>query len=239
MMEISQKIGIPWETLGISQKPKLFTFKSGFSRIIKKDFSGMSDIEDLTLMGGVKEPGTHLWWQTNADITRTDSLCTQYTTYFSFASYLLSEKKLEISSFVKKLLTIAAFKYGIVFEMVYAYSPNGYAFGGIIDKRSNQYPRDFEKDDLIRKWMDIYASPGKAYRTGLLRDVYPHNILVDTHLNERVGHMTLDAWIQRDPTRGTLEKITDTHYLWSINPADIPPIQEALQDAGLLLCYKL
>ncbi|MFN7365314.1 MAG: hypothetical protein ACK5TR_05165 [Alphaproteobacteria bacterium] len=238
MMDFSEKTGTPWGSLGLGGKAKYLTFKGGASRVIKKDLSGLEGQESFSLLGGVSEAGTSTDFQVSTGIEKehkTYASFVNHTTYLSFPSYLIEEKNIDLKEILKELLSCAPFQYGIIFEMRYASYPDAYTYGGLV----NVNYWDHERNDLIDKWSKVYGLSGGTYRTGLLRDVYPHNILVDTHLSERVGPTTLGAWIQKDPARGTLEKITDTHYLWSIGPADIPPIQEALQDAGLLLCYKL
>lgn len=238
MMDFSDKIGIPWGSMGVGDRPKYLTFKGGMSRVIKKDFSGIDIQKRITLLGGVSEDGTSSDWQVSAGIIKENTtyiVCDNYTAYISFPSRLIEEKRIDPQEFLKEFLACAPFRYGIMFDMRYASYPDAYTHGGVVSSSLRKNLRD----DLIFKWSRVYRRPGATYRTGLLRDIYPHNILVDTHLNERVGHTTLGAWIQKDPARGTLEKLTDTHYLWSLTPDQIPPVQEALQDTGLLLCYKL
>ncbi|MCE2952003.1 MAG: hypothetical protein ACK5YY_00535 [Alphaproteobacteria bacterium] len=238
MMDFSEKTGIPWGSIGLGGKAKYLTFKGGFSRVIKNDLSGLQAQERVSLLGGVSEAGTSSDWQVSASITKENTTyigINNYTTYFSFPSRLIEEKRIDPQELLKEFLACAPFQYGIMFDMCYVYVPNAYAYGGLV----NVNHWDHKRNDLIHKWSNVYGFSDGTYRTGLLRDVYPHNILVDTHLNERVGHTTLGAWIEKDPVRGTLEKLTDAHWLWSLTPDQIPPVQEVLQDAGLLLCYQL
>jgi hypothetical protein len=115
--------------------------------------------------------------------------------------------------------------------------PDEYAGGG--NGTINNKSLSDEEEKKIGRWMHVYNFTDGKYRTGLLRDVYPHNIFVETHLSQMVGDQTLRAWIEANATHGRLEKLTSEHWIWSLDPDQIPHAQEALQEAGLLLCYKV
>jgi hypothetical protein len=229
----AEKIGIPWESIGSNLSRKLLLYKNGKKRIEKSDFNRELNIE---IYGGVSEPGTYLDWQTCANFFIKDNGL-RHTAVLCFPESQKTFSQENLISFLKELLKSGNFKYGICYQRPYNLGPEAYAGG------TNQVSAKGVLDDTKRKkistWFHEYIFDDGAYRTGLLRDVYPFNLLIDVHLREKVGKSTLEAWINSDPKHGALEKITDIHWLWSIEPEHIPIAQEALQEAGLLLCYKV
>ena len=89
------------------------------------------------------------------------------------------------------------------------------------------------EEEKIWSWSLHYPH----YEIGNLRDVYPYNIISDLHLNRDVHGQTLESWIKSDPSHGTLEKISDTHWLWTVEDQHIPKAQEVLSSAHLLVAY--
>jgi hypothetical protein len=221
----------PWESAGLGESIRLMFFKSAKRKLEKADFKNFYRI---TLLGGVEEPGTNVDWKTTSSLPNKETDCFYRTSYLCFSDYLVPFSKERIRDLLKQLLEFADFKYGICYQRPFQQGPRSYATGAI--EYSDKMPVTEYEEDQISSWMFKYSS--KHYRTGLLRDIYPFNILVDIHLKEKVGSQTLDQWINSDPMHGTLEKITNTHWLWSIGNEHITKAQETLQDAGLLLSYN-
>jgi hypothetical protein len=232
MEGMAELVEIPWTSLGLGGRLKLMTFKGGRKKI-ERDLSVLGDASSLSLLGGTSETGTNLDWKTSASFSnrKRDELC------FCFEKRFIDESKVSLELMLKNLLTCADFQYGIVFERLYNHMPDGYA-GGANGTRDNKRLSDEERKKIGR-WMHQYRFEDGDYKTGLLRDVYPHNIFVETHLTQRVGNQTLRAWIESGASHGRLEKLTNQHWLWSLDPDQIPHAQEILQEAGLLLCYKV
>jgi hypothetical protein len=225
-----QNVGIPWESAS-NLSGKLILYKNARKKYEKLDFQ---DIDSLGLLGGVSEPGTHLDWKTcNSLSVPKNGLSGE--SYLCFPNDELSFTAENLRAILKQLLECADFKYGICYQRPYNLGPAAYASGTFagLDRLSE------EEADRIWLWSKKYFLNPHYYRTGLLRDVYPHNILIDQHLSEKVSDATLGEWIKSSPNHGTLEKITEHHWLWSIDPQHIPVAQEVLQEASLLLCYKV
>lgn len=229
----AEEIGQPWESIGLGLSIRLMQFKNGKRKFEKMDFQGTPHI---LLLGGVSEPGTNSNWKTYASFSNKENNLRK-TLELCFSDDLAPFSKEILKKYLQSLLTFADFKYGICYQRGFNFGPADYASGTIGVYSGFDISR--EEEDRIGAWSHEYEFSDGSYRTGLLRDVYPFNILVDTHLTETVGDKTLEAWIDSDSTHGTLEKITDTHWLWSIDAENIPAAQEALQKAGLLLCYKV
>lgn len=226
MEKWADDIGIPWESIGISTSNKLIQFKNGKRKIEKNNFDGITEIE---LLGGVLEPGTHLSWRTYAFFPKKS----RGKSYVCFPDSQKLFTKQVMIYYLVNLLSFGDFKYGICYQRPYNMGPALYAGGALggID-----LPR--EEETKIGSWNRKYNLNPHYYRTGLLRDVYPFNVLIETHLKEKIGHQTLEDWIKSTPSHGSLDKLTSSHWLWSIDNECIPAAQETLQEAGLLLCYK-
>jgi hypothetical protein len=230
MDQWAEEIGITWESLGSKLSRKLVLYKNGKKKIANSDFGNDLNIE---IYGGVSEPGTHLDLKTCASFfIEKNGLRDTLLLCFPDSQKYFTQTNLR--SYLKNLLQFADFKYGICYQRPYNMGPSLYAGGSLGGSKVSE-----EEENKIGQWQLEYTYSDGIYRTGLLRDVYPFNILVDTHLKEPVNGKTLWAWIDSDPRHGTLDKITDHHWLWSIDPQHIPVAQEVLQEAGLLLCYKV
>jgi hypothetical protein len=227
----AEKTNIPWEAIGLPQAKKLILFKNGKRRLEKNGFG--EELDSLELYGGGPEPGTNENWLTYSSIEGLK----KGEIVVSFVDFKLPFQKEVILSLLKDILQWCQPKYGIIYQRDYEKGPYFYASGCICGIGHSD--AELIERSKISNWSKQYRSNNGAYRTGLLRDVYPFNLLIDIHLGEKVGKSTLEAWINSDPKHGALEKITDTHWLWSIEPEHIPIAQEALQEAGLLLCYKV
>lgn len=68
-----------------------------------------------------------------------------------------------------------------------------------------------------------------------LRDVFPLNYLVDTHLALPVGTARLDEWIGQNPARGSLRKLADGLWCWAVDEMAIQAIRRTLEPSGLLV----
>jgi hypothetical protein len=229
MEKWAEEIGIPWESAS-NLKGKLMLFKNAKRKYEKLEYKG---IDSTGMLGGVSEPGTHLDWKTFTNFSVEDTELRD-TMDLCFPDTQVPFTQENLIPILKNLLKFADFKYGICYQRPYNMGPEAYAGGALegIDLPSNE-------EKKIGNWNRKYKLSPHHYRTGLLRDVYPFNILVNTHLTEPVGDKTLESWIDSDPRHGILDKITHSHWLWSVEPQHIPLAQEALQKAGLLLCYKV
>jgi hypothetical protein len=224
------EIGVPWESIGSNLGRKLLLYKNGRRKYEKLEYIG---IDNMSMFGGVSEPGTYLDWKTHTSFFMKDNGLRQ-TMDLCFPDTQKPFTQENLVSSLKHLLEFADFQYGICYQRPYNMGPSLYAAGALGGKDLSA-----EEENKIGAWSLEYTYKDGAYRTGLLRDVYPFNILVATHLTESVGDKTLESWIDSDSRHGSLDKITNNHWLWSVEPQHIPLAQEALQKAGLLLCYKV
>jgi hypothetical protein len=140
------------------------------------------------------------------------------------------------------------------FEYGYALThddPTGFCMGGLRSKLPAELNalrrrwaefRDHTPEGCVyAAWMDRQQgtpvreiTPGPRYRERL-RDVFPLNYLVDTHLALPVGRNKLGEWIRQDAARGALSALADGLWCWSVPDAAIPSVRIALEPTGLLV----
>ncbi len=138
----------------------------------------------------------------------------------------------ELARFLELIAGRMPFKYAIAYSTDKAFSAYAYAFGVNLLRL---FP--FEKTWLFV--MDLpNRSPGLAsYESTKLRMVYPLNVLNPAHLAIRVGELSLKAWIESDPTFGSLRELPRDMWLWSVEEAHLHKVNEACGEAGILLAW--
>ncbi len=227
----NEKLGYELGSIGISNRSKLFQFKSGKQKLQNTNFEG---INDLSLLSGVAKPGSNENWQTYFSILESDCF---KCLFFCLPEELQENDQNLIKRIIVDCKSICGYEYGIGLNWPYDWGPDGYCYGSIHLPARGARPSD-ETQIQIGSWRRYYGRPNGKYKIGDLRDIYPYNMLTEPHLIRQVGSQTLKDWILSNPKHGTLEKVTDKHWLWSIDSEQIPMIQEALEPTGILLCYR-
>jgi hypothetical protein len=126
--------------------------------------------------------------------------------------------------------------YGIAFQMNNK-EKNAYIY--ILSMLNPDDSEDIEND--ITNWKHAYNDPYGdcgTYKTGDFRNLYPLNFIGEAHLNRDVHGQTLRAWIESNPTRGTLEPLNEKLWTWEIPEDQIPVLREQLRDTDLLICFR-
>ncbi|MFN3914700.1 MAG: hypothetical protein ACK4K3_07240 [Aquabacterium sp.] len=142
----------------------------------------------------------------------------------------------------------------IRFEYGYAFTnsdPLGFCMGGLrsnfpadlnaLRRRWSEFRHQTPEGCVYSEWMDKQQgvpsrrlTPGPRY-SERLRDVFPLNYLVATHLSLPVGNSTLGGWIEQDAARGTLSQLADGLWCWSVDERAIPAVRRSLEPRGLLV----
>lgn len=140
------------------------------------------------------------------------------------------------------------------FEYGYACTsddPTGFCMGGLRSKFPaplNALRRQWSEfrihtpaGRVYGEWMDKQQGwpvqdsiPGPSY-SERLRDVFPLNYLVDTHLVSQVGNGSLGEWIRHDQARGTLRQLADGLWCWDVPEKNIPSVRGELERTRLLV----
>lgn len=213
----------------------MFSIKpSGFSDLSQKKIKKYSDLSFSKLADKWDTEGITVYFGGTSGVND------EWEIYLSFYKNTLTviiddSLSKNIVNFLYELFNFldkkSGFDFGFIQNITYKKRPEYYNHGII--------GNDWSKADEEKIWswsMNFNRHDGK-YQPGDLRDVYPYNIVSDLHLNRDVHGQSLESWIKSEPSHGTLEKITDTHWLWSIDEKDIPHAQDVLSSANLLVAY--
>ncbi len=228
--QMAEKFAYPWGSLGVGSGLKFLQFKTGKRKLEKMNFETK---DPIILLGGVDELGTTLNWKLNFTI---DFGPYSRCLLFSYPADFKIDHQAFGLQLIRDVSQFCDFEYGIGFDRMYRRGPDMYCVGSVSTMGRDTISS--EERNQIAQWTYQYIRSTGKYKIGDLRDIYPYNMLTEPHLIRQVGSQTLKDWILSNPQHGTLEKVTDRHWLWSIDPEHIPMIQEALEPTGILLCYK-
>jgi hypothetical protein len=73
---------------------------------------------------------------------------------------------------------------------------------------------------------------------GVFRDIYPINFLNELHLDARLQTQSVGAWILADPKRGSLTRLNDKIWTWSLPHLRVRSVRRVFIEAGLLIAYR-
>lgn len=163
---------------------------------------------------------------------------------FSQQSYLIVEysdeyKKLYDRTFlldlIKEISSSSFVPYGFACRLPY-FGVTSYEY---IDAQT-VFPKLFpyENPRLWRTEVPSYLNDGfgsKRYLSGLLRLVYPYNIITDKHLEMKVQNISLHDWISSENTKGDLTKINNNLWAWIVKEEYLESVNMVCIDAGLLI----
>ncbi|WP_054179702.1 hypothetical protein [Trabulsiella odontotermitis] len=103
------------------------------------------------------------------------------------------------------------------------------------DSLVNIYP--YENSSLFKR--ECPSRKGlERYKKTMLRMVYPGNIINNYHLSITLKGITLKEWILSDVRHGSLEKLNDEMWLWSVEENELDSINKCLGEAGILISWK-
>lgn len=137
-----------------------------------------------------------------------------------------------MESVATKVFSVVAFRYGIGYERRLMNGPEMYA-DGMAAGLGYSDAEEQERNE-ITNWFYERRGPNRHLQ-GLLRDVYPLNILTEVHVNHLVGDATLQEWIAASDGRGTLRRANENLWFWRLEEEQIPPVRRELSNAGMLI----
>lgn len=127
--------------------------------------------------------------------------------------------------------------YGIGFKREHRLGPTMYAIGICEGLGIGLTGEAYEDARNISQWSD-FGLVEQVYRTGLLRDVYPWNLLTRAQLARQVDGASLEEWVRQNASRGVLGTLCDAVSLWEVGEADIPAVRQALRLAGVIFDWR-
>lgn len=117
--------------------------------------------------------------------------------------------------------------YGFMRSMAYKWQPDGYVSGTVMGVRPT---------DESNRRADFGYVVRREHR-GLdlkFRDIYPVNLISQSHLNVLVDGIPLLTWIENG-TRGKIEQTSDVTWKWSLQPLEMQRVRRTMLDSGHLI----
>ena len=230
-IELFEVMNIPLVYLGATAEDikwqKVKTFKYGKKFIEKR---GFDNLRSLTIQSDCP--------QEIPDSIERDASASIGISNRSYMTFYVNERTLkldQVEKIVSVLAEIAQPKYGFVHQRDYQKGPVFYTWGIIVGLDSEK-PEEKEERQRITKWNHQYQLSRGQYRTGLLREIYPLNLLSQTHLIEPVYETTLESWIKSSPDHGDLKPLTQNLWSWWVPEDKIQIVTQSLKNSGIIIC---
>jgi hypothetical protein len=129
--------------------------------------------------------------------------------------------------------------YGFGFHRPYGLGPAGYSMG--LDMRSGGMRPDLADQSRLLAWSTELTGSTERFPNrhrhlkGMILDVFPMNVLSDTHLRQCVEGVELEHWIAQNTGTESLTMLTNRCFVWSVREADTTRISKSLSRAGLIM----
>jgi hypothetical protein len=123
--------------------------------------------------------------------------------------------------------------YGIGYLRELGKGPSLYAVGIGQGKDAEEYSGDAYREGVRHAHWGYTAMKEQIYREGIIRDVYPWNLLTKLHLEASINGISLYDWIKSDNC-GTLRKVNDECWIWEIKESNVAQVRSVLWDAGII-----
>ncbi|WP_349974681.1 hypothetical protein [Pseudomonas sp. WHRI 8519] len=176
-----------------------------------------------------EKPGTIPWFASFGYSTN------DFGSFYHFDGQC-SEDSVGLDSLIKFVKDISAnivLPYGIIYSCEKVSKAFSYAAG---NNMAVMYP--YEKSSAFKKEVPGRFQGRERYKDGLLRMVYPVNILSSRHFEGEVEGMVLRDWIGENRGRGTLETLTSSTWLWCVEAGHLQSVNKSLGEAGILISWK-
>jgi len=115
-----------------------------------------------------------------------------------------------VAEFLGDAVVLCSPVYGIGYEMPYVSGPRGYARG--VSERSEEAPAVVVEE--LERFQEVLQDCNRQF-DHCFREVYPTNIISDTHLKLPVGQATLEEWIEGEEV-GSLVQVGEGIWNWTI-----------------------
>lgn len=139
---------------------------------------------------------------------------------------------LDRESLLEKLLLLTDDCYAIGYRRPFKKGPDVYAYGMASGLEYGK--ADMDEKDRIGAWFRERIGENR-HTKGMLRDVFPNNVLMDCHINRKIGATTLKDWVQLKSGRGCLTNLRSNQWLWDLSEEEIRYVRPVLSKEGLLI----
>lgn len=214
---------------GIGKRPGAYAWKR--ARIRDRSFDSMTSYE--LIAGESTENGVFSGWSScvYGYQDRGVVIC-------GWSSSLGEMVDQRMSRFVTDIGTLLDVDYGYIFRQEAWMQPILYAMGLLA--HNGRYPNytSTPYTTNVSQWRWKLISPQGG---GILRDVYPVNLLGETIQRAPIGYtgQSLLDWLRSGPDgRGTVEEVDGSRVLWKPPIHRIPALREELFRAGRLFYWK-
>ena len=201
---------------------------ASYGRRMKKleqmGFQGVQDISVFSLHEGGSIPLAD--WKVCWEMDCRYGGCATIGAWVGVAR-LEDERSVECTEALVRLLRPT---YGIGFYRELRFGPTLYAAG--LAQNLPTYGETKAENHRINEW-GRSGRGSRVYDRGVLRDVYPLNLLNGAQLDRKVGKKRLETWIQSSGEHGVLSEMAGM-ALWKVEESSIPSIRETLSKSGLI-----
>lgn len=126
-------------------------------------------------------------------------------------------------------------EYGVGFSMDVKYGGLFYAIG--IDYGETP-GGGYRRPEIDQSWRNE-GMDDRVWRRGIIRDVYPVNVLSRAHLAFPIGTRTFADWIESDASRGRLRQVDATDcWIWNVENEMIDHLYGQLFSCGMIFGSK-
>lgn len=228
VVNLFRKYGLEPTRMGVSapsiKSTQMKTYIREVKKLYKIDNSTITGITiQATLNGSDNSHGDQIFTATFSTM-REVCVLTLDNTFVPLESDEWSDIAKDLAAFFKP-------RYGYVYKRPYEIGPEWYALGISCNLKSGS-----PETKIIALWSKAYSSMKPTYKTGDMRDVYPINILSSSHNERSVDGVLLFDWINADPSRGKLTKLSENLWSWWIDEKQIEIVRNSLKPTGILLC---
>lgn len=233
MSEAFQQVGNPATTLAVQGKGftgKPSTFDREDRKIQKAGFESIKGIELTAMTPRGQLPAAD--WTISASYSRTDQ-------YFvlGVVSELMTLPSPELLDWATQVADILRPEYGIGYIGDDPLKATMYAVGVNATQGTALSGEAYRQAIAISRWADT-GIEYKAWRKGVVRDIYAWNFLSLPLLNSQINGISLREWIGKTPERGMLRPLSADFTLWEVNGSSAASIRSALESANLLFDWE-
>lgn len=150
---------------------------------------------------------------------------------------VMPDAERQIVALVRQMLAGIRPVYGIGFIRKRALGPSMYGMGVAYGKELSLWGPGRAVVSAINRW-GRRGMREAVYTQGILRDVYPYNLLSPCHLERDVGGYSLQDWITADSHRGQIHAWPEGLSLWVVEHAQVDAVRSALAPTGILFAYQ-
>jgi hypothetical protein len=213
---------------GNSFSGKCISFGHNNKKLAKQGFTSVIDFELFTIPDGVKNP----IFEYLIDIVCVgDNLGSYAIISINYEiAHVTGKSQAHVVQSIIQHLNPA---YGIGYLRELRKGPSLYAVGIGQGTDTQEYSGDAHQESVRHAHWGYTGMKEEVYRQGIIRDIYPWNLLNKTHLETVIDGIPLKQWIETDQDRGSLRSVNNA-WIWELNDSNIANVRPKLWTAGII-----